>query len=183
MKSSSVWSREAVISVTSPPHTGQSGFFSYWKVCVYGDSVPEYCLAAGTETDQVLLPCPTRKDARGCAGGGHAHVVVKVRSGGGGDLEGFVAARCGDDGIRGCDGGDLARAKQAAVSSPLYKACRPDLTPPHNVLDDALSERPGDPFDLEVCRALARALEQPADVVRIVRVHLLVLEHARPLED
>lgn len=46
MKSSSVCEPGALISVTSPPQTGHCGFFSYSKVCVYGDSVPEYALKA-----------------------------------------------------------------------------------------------------------------------------------------
>lgn len=61
------------------------------------------------------------------------------------------SALTSDDSIRRCDGGD-------------------------DVLHDTLCERPGDTLDLELLRARGSDGVQPSDVLRVIRVKLLVYD-------
>lgn len=78
------------------------------------------------------------------------HVVVlepQAGRGGRGELEGLVAARGGDDGVGGGNGGD-------------------------DILDSALGERVGDPRNVELLGAGEGLLVEPGNVLRVVLVEL-----------
>lgn len=78
------------------------------------------------------------------------HVVGQVGVAACGDLKGFVATSCGNDGVCRCDGGD-------------------------DVFHDALSERVCHSWDLEFRGAGQGFLVEPSDVLWVVSVEDFVL--------
>jgi hypothetical protein len=86
------------------------------------------------------------------------HVIIEERRCIRGEFESFVAARRGDDGVGGGNGGD-------------------------DVFDYALGKGVGYAFNAKFFGALEGGLVKPGDMIGVVGVHFEVTFHARPLEN
>lgn len=86
------------------------------------------------------------------------HVIRQVRVAARGDFEGFVATGCGNDCVRGCDGGD-------------------------DVFYDALSKRVCHSWDLEFGGAAHGFLVEPCNVFGVVGVEDFVFALLFPCDD